>query len=467
MDIDNYWSFFSHSTAPRTLKNILKKRYGIDCTGKVEPDIQKIYQLTLDCCKSLGGIDSEGATDQNFFPDISSNRDTQLLDYLVVDALFHIRKEIAFQDKSPIHKAFNHFFEEQGKTFSRLGIEMDIPTPKTFRKYLEQLLFQNIFHDFLKTSKGSDDSKKHKYEIPKFMDRLLFLLIGTIRQNPYCAQSEIDLFSSLETYFTENEFFETVQQLYHKDKGNQYLANYLTARIFDVDTVVYLASELRQWDRSIRLKKISSYLFPLFFVPNIFGKRAYCDFILDILKGQRKVIVRSDYWKNPNKKKKSFDIAPSLQTDLHNLKRCKRYLLFLSTIYLPLVNHCFYVFLRKSCQDKDSKVALKKADHLLISYLNDRNQQPWYENRINDWKERMKKLDEKEKEFFVQMYFSKIQLLSNPQRMQDWQSAISIDYAPSKHPYQHEIIKTILKYKVEKEPDILPSHPINTKNHNN
>lgn len=540
MNYNNYWGFFSHTTDIDLLSQNLRNLYGINCDQvDLSPDLAKILEKALELCDHLGS--KSKVTDADFFGINYSPKDTGIMYYVTTDALFHIRKQTA---NNNYHSSLNKFINSVADFF-----DFDNATKETSN------LSKDMNRDFMMSSYApllgiSHSSSNSNYQIPVFMDRLLFVLLTTVKKSPYQKdEKQPPSFSTLNTFFNKKGVYSKIRNIYPDDQGNQYIASYLMDRLFDFDTVTYLVDALEKLELQILPEKTIPYFLPMFFVPNTFGKLAYCNYFFKVLQkripflqletaveelerevsqlnykisppkrkvaklkeavskfenlvlnfkqisrsltpeiwqlnqtvltlqkdmqesegtttqvktmtpklkeavqllnsyisgGHAEVSIPFDDWKKPED-----TIAYSkpglrpIQEEEINLYKCKQYLLFLSTVYLPVVNTCFYVLLNKVFP------SLEQADAILMDYLNQQNFDSKYSKATKENQRKFNSFSGDQKRIFVEFYSQIKKQLMEEEKRKNWEFAISIDYTCSGAPYQKAILTAAMKIKLD------------------
>lgn len=427
MSADSSWRFFAHETDLAILEQTLANLYGIHLNHFQCPtNLNKLFEHALMLCGSLS------TNDQTFFDHVSKEMQSNLLDHLVIDALFHVRKD---HSKETVHRSLQQFIEEISKHYSTGRVDS-----ANFSRYMKQDFMSSLYPPLLRLAHNAPNSN---YRVPKFMDRLLFLLITTIKKSPYRYSTPSDIsFSMLKTFFVSGDICAKIRSAYQDDVGNQCIATYLSNRLFDIDTMVYIIDKLRNRTSPFTHETILPYLMPIFFVPNTFGKRAYCDLMFDLLDRNHEISTHFDHWNRPNDEigYVKADQTPT-QIEETNLIKCKQYLMFLSSTYFPVLNACFYALLLKTYTH------LADIDAILSRYINQSDIQHRAELQENDWKAKLSQFDSKEKTHFAQLYQQIHDTFSNEGKYQQWQSLTSLNYLSPNSPYQKAILETVLKEK--------------------
>lgn len=417
--------FFAHETDLTTLEQTLGCLYGIHFDSLQGPsNLKEIYEHALTLCCKLG------ANEQTFFRDARKGIQFYLLDYLVTDALFHVRKELSQENT---HRSLSKFLDEISKHSASGVIDSS-----NFSRYMKKDFMSSLYPSFLGISSNCPNSN---YRLPMFMDRLLFFLITSVKKSPYRQDTSSTMsFSMLNTFFVKGDICAKICSAYHDDAGNQCIATYLSNRLFDIDTMVYIINKLRNKKFFFTHEAILPYLLPIFFVPNTFGKRAYCDLMFEMLSSNREICTPFDHWNRPSGEIayiKPDKTAPQIEEA--NFVKCRQYLVFLSSTYLPLLSACFYVLLRKSSS------SLADMDTVLMRYLSESNLQSKAEALEMDWKTKLRQFDSKEKALFAQLYQQIRDTLSDGDRLQQWRTLTSLNYISANSPYQKAILETVLK----------------------
>lgn len=443
MNSDSYWGFFSHTTDVKQLEKILNDRYGIDCDVEDLNDLEDIYQTALELCKNIVGLkrwwgvnDRTGVTDKVFFNEIrigsepdafypDDSEPTQdveqgVFHYLCVDSLFHIEKELQSQQ----HNTINQLFKNAKDYLLDPGKCQD-PDLGNFKKCRTNEFMNSIYVELLGLSDDPEIT-------PKFMDRLVALLVHQIKKNPFNEEWDSSA-ESLYNFFCN--FFDRVHHLYPKDKNSQYIADYLAERLFPWRTIRFASCILSELQLPIHPDTVVDYLSPVFFLPNFFDAPAYLTLISSELK-------RSAIKTKLDEILYSGQTEPLLQSPIqvaeHNLNKCRQYLLFLTTVYFPVLNACFYVLLDKTYHSDFSKIKESLIDSL--------DKQP--SDSMFDFLETYYLLSEGDiKKHFVTICSKMKKILLNPEEREYLRSAVSLDYFSSFS--QQQILLTVIKQKCD------------------
>lgn len=423
------WQFFSHETDIGILKQTLHNLYGIRLDELSSPkSLDDILECVLELCRKLE------ASDERFFNIIRRKMDTHLLDYLVTDALFHLRKD-CFRGQA--HSSLNQFLSAASPRYSANSIDFS-----NFNGLTKQGFMTSLYPMLTGVHPNVANCN---YSIPKFMDRLLFLLIMTIRKSPfrYRTSTVQSSFSTLNTFFIKGDLHAKAWSIYEDDLGNRCIASYLVNRLFDLDTISYIANRLNNPQSSLKPETVVSHLEPIFFVPNTFGKQAYCDLLFDVLASKRAIDTRFDHFNQPLG---TIAYEPQTKSPLEieaaNLTSCNQYLLFLATIYFPVLNACFYVLLNKAYPES------KDADAELVKYLEQQDYQTQHKQMDQVRKKTLQNFSAQEKRCFSQIYAQIINTLSDEQRRQEWIRRTSLNYIYPDSPHQAAILETVMKEKI-------------------
>lgn len=434
MDIDHYWDFFSHTTNFKKLIKILNEQYEIDCDDiEVPANVNEIYQISLELCENLVQLPYDDSdflcpsriTDKKFFSEWSIKDDSQdyhLFQYLCVDALFHIEKEMELTE----HMTIYPFFENTKDYLIDLS---QMPDYGNFADLRKKDFMESIYAELL----GLLSEPKHT---PKFMDRLLSLLIHRIKKNPYCKAQDSS-FESLRTFFLD--FFHYVSKLYPEEKDKQYIANYLAYRLFPVHTITFVSQVLSELKLPVDSNMVLDAYLPLFFLPNVFSAPFYLELTLFKLPDCPVSTVFDEMFYPEEKNKpitSNFDIIQN------NLLKHRKYFLFMDTVYFPVLSSCFYVLLKKAFSS-DLKTIKKQLVHALDSI-----EKSSTVSLEDYWKSDIELFMQSEKKNFTDICSKIKAILSNPDEREYWKAATSLDYISSTY-YQPDILRIVVKQKFD------------------
>lgn len=252
-----------------------------------DPQIEKIYWKTMYDYVTSDMPVNDLTFFQNFHFYLSEKDHIHLIEYLAVDALFHLRKNGLRTNE---HRQDNQNLLEMCSVkdaFQSLRKIFPLKSYKDFKHAKIQPFLDSIYTDLLGIECGDE-----KYQIPVFMNQFLVYLMDASTYDPHITFKQS---SSLKTFFlgrkNRTDFFDEVKSLYKEE--DRYIALYLAHQLFNTDTLIYLMEKLMDQKLQIDLPEILFRLLPIYFVPSFVGKY-YCDIIVRVLTANHEVLTDFD-----------------------------------------------------------------------------------------------------------------------------------------------------------------------------
>lgn len=486
------WPLLTHNVSVEALEENLFKLYGI-----VPPDLKacsslsSFYDKVCDACKNLGNQwpNVSGITDENYFLFKSRPTDTHKLDYLVVDTLFHLRKQELAGDG---YTSSAQFFEDNIEVLSYLktaqksmggvakvasktagdkgantqGNAEGVPSPSNLNKNFQEL-WDNQPNRWISTfgitRSNTDLSKDNKtnYQIPSFLKDFFVLSLYTIKKNPFYAQGDREMTPYGLKRFLSYYYPSWVKALElqskeddtSEDKNNneidQLLTLYAMERFYDVESMVFLVKEPVE---HLAFETVRDAFLPIYFVPNPLAKREYMRCLFEVLDEKRVLSTGFDWWEIG--KDTIAQVAPTVtpaQAAATNLKHVEEYLRYLATVYYPVLSACFYVGVRKKYPGPED---LERAKTELLGYVRS-------ENVIKKYRDQIGRLSEEAKFFDTGdlvkagKYYAKIRqeawLPDSP--VEQWVTKIQLNYVDANNLYRRAMMQAVIRAKVQEDDD--------------
>lgn len=366
-------------------------------------------------------------------------------EYLAIDGLFHIRKRsIQENGEEDFHSSFFEFFDDMREKIPEQNMPRDddnlsksmsdvfMPSiysdfwglhrnqnntncklPKFMDHFLLLLLktiknnpYAGNQQELLEAAKNAQ-RKSHEEEqarVREFLKSLGVRLpdLPTTAQTKdvplrYSTKTLDNFYGRLQTFFINQDFYQRLDDLYYRKRAegedpkeykahiqDRWIAMYLADRLFDLDTIVYLLQKLSTVTSNMLDidHAILPALIPIFFVPNIFDKKVYCDIVVNVLSYDHKVQTQFLGLSVPTGMLLITGQNPEdvfVDIHYHNLNMCKQYLHFLSALYFPVLSACFYVLLHKVYDDP------KRIQENLVEFLEQSDCDQLFGQKIEDW----------------------------------------------------------------------------------
>lgn len=492
MGYSNPWPFMSRESCADTLTTTLWELYGVQCPEAGSFSSLKLYfEKVCEACANMGGRQSvskaSGVTDENYFAytpkelldDLLAN--THKLDFLVMDTLFHIRKE---ELEGENYASFNSFYDNNAKVLLSLKAESEGNKQKKNSSKKDtrdgSYTASNLssrFKTHMTTAEDdgsginrweslfgiSRNSPKEKggptnYCIPRFMSQLLILTADTIAKNPYCPSVALPVEINMVKLFFTAHYPAWASALIQAEKGDArgrsvqddeidcLLSMYAMCRLYDPESMVYWGHN--QHRTTLKIETIMDALLPIYVVPNPLGKQAYLELVFNMLEGEI-AFTNFDWWEDGEDViAKVVPTFTTSETAAHNLKRAGEYLRYLGMIYYPVLSACFYAGFRKTYP----KEKMQEAKNILMAYVQDENLMGKYKDHIEELCSRMKRFCNHEWEIAA-TYCNKLkkEFWMSDSPIEKWQDRTSLHYINHENVYQKTILNAVIREKVQGE----------------
>lgn len=254
-------------------------------------------------------------------------------------------------------------------------------------------------------------------------------------------------FSTLKSFLTD--FYSELESLYKNNESNEnnasnkIIAYYLADRFFDTGTMVYLVEKLSEIEFHMNPKLIIEGLAQIIMIPCACNKFVYIDLILKILTSQQKNFTELDKYKNdPRIIAHVSEIKMPVEREKENLEICTEYILYMSTVYLPMLNACFYILASRAYLDDAG------FDKALLECLNEKEFINKHNTQREDWMGKMARFTGEKQEHFQQLYILANVKLYNPQDVQLWEQSTALSYLQPSSPYRQGILRSVIRDKV-------------------
>lgn len=496
------WALLTHDDSIEALEDVLLKLYGV-----VPPNLKECsslisyYNKVCDACKNLGNQWSNvsGITDENYFLFTSTPTNTHKLDYLVIDTLFHVRKQELAKDS---YTSSTRFFEDSirllsslkeaqksmgGATMSKPEISESqktndqeekkvVPSPAHMTKNFQDLWDSqpNRWISLFGISRSNTDLSEGNttnYQIPSFLKDYLVLSLHTIVKNPLSTLGGEEISNHKLKRFLSYYYpaWAKALELHAQDdmasesninnEIDQVLTLYVMERTHDVESMAFLVQNQVQ---HLDFETVRDAFLPMYFVPNPLAKREYMRVLFDVLSEERVISTGFDWWEDG--KDLIAQVTPTAtpaQTVATNLKHVEEYLRYLATVYYPVLSACFYVGFKKKYPRSED---LQQAKNELLGYIRDQKVTEKYRDQIGRLSGAAKYFDTADL-VLARKYYTRLRqeawLPDSP--VEKWATEMQINFVDADNKYQRAMLQAVIRAKVQNDGDPDPVFPSDKK----